>query len=65
MQGPCMKLQSAGARGKHSSNVQRDIMRKVDHADPDQAWASGKTCVKLMINHQSVYGHRSLIASPY
>ena len=37
MQGPCKKLQKAGCKGKHTSNVQRDILRKVDEADPLQA----------------------------
>ena len=36
LQGPCASLSSAGCRGKFSSNVQRDILRKVVKHDPDQ-----------------------------
>jgi hypothetical protein len=37
LQGPCKALQQAGCGGKFTSNVQRDILRKVAKADPKQA----------------------------
>lgn len=36
LQGPCATLASAGCNGKYSSNIQRDIMRKVVKQDPEQ-----------------------------
>lgn len=51
MQGPCKQLQKAGAKGKHTSNVQRDILSKVDKFDPTQAEGSQThlllTCVSF------------------
>ena len=44
MRGPCKKLQKAGTRGKHTSNVQRDMLKKVDQADPSQAGGQPWSC---------------------
>ena len=44
MRGPCKKLQKAGTRGKHTSNVQRDMLKKVDQADPSQAGGQPRSC---------------------
>lgn len=35
--GPCKSLQQAGCKGKYTSNVQRDMLRKVSKKDPSQA----------------------------
>lgn len=36
MPGAGAALQSAGSGGKHPQNIKRDILRKLDHADPGQ-----------------------------
>ena len=46
LQGPCADLLSAGCKGKFTSNIQRDILRKVDKHDPEQAWRVGNDCFK-------------------
>ena len=36
LQGPLASLASAGSRGKFTSNIQRDILRRVTKHDPEQ-----------------------------
>lgn len=48
MRGPCKTLQKAGASGKWTSNIQRDMLRKVNKADPSQARPLAKT--QLFLN---------------
>lgn len=42
MRGPCKRLEKTGCRGKFSSNIQRDMMRKVAKSDPMQARSCGQ-----------------------
>ena len=49
MQGPCKTLQQAGCGGKFTSNVQRDILRKVAKADPNQASSQTMVMISLIL----------------